>query len=78
LAFCQAGETNIPMSRNTNTEAPQPGQQPELPPTTPDDIAQPEPPPLPPDAPQPTAPVREPGSPAPAGDLPASEPTRLA
>jgi hypothetical protein len=68
---------NLGMSRNTNTEQPQPGQQPELPPTHPEDPAQPEPPPLPPDAPQPTAPVEEPGAPMPAGDPPASEPTRL-
>jgi hypothetical protein len=61
---------NIGMSRNTNTEQPQPGQQPELPPTHPEDPAQPEPPPLPPDAPQPTAPVEEPGTPKPAGDPP--------
>jgi hypothetical protein len=69
---------NRRMSRNTNTEQPQPGQQPELPPTHPDDPAQPEQPPLPPDAPTPTAPVQEPTTPRPAGDPPATEPTRLA
>ena len=65
------------MSRNPNVEPPQPEQQPELPPTHPDDPAQPEPLPLPPDAPTPTAPVREPGTPKPVGDPPVSEPTRL-
>ena len=65
------------MSRNPNTETPPPGQQPDLPPTHPDDPSRPEPPPLPPDAPTPIAPVREPGSPKPAGDPPTAEPTRL-
>ena len=70
----QKGET---LSRNPNAEPPQPAQQPELPPTHPDDPAQPEPPPLPPDAPTPTAPIEEPGTPKPAGDPPVNEPTRL-
>src|ERR1043165_634989 len=48
------------MSRDPNTDQPQPGQPSELPPTRPSDPVQPEPPPLPPDAPTPTAPVREP------------------
>lgn len=68
------GET---LTRNPNAEPPQPEQQPELPPTRPDDPAQPEPPPLPPDAPTPNAPVEEPGTPKPAGDPPVNEPTRL-
>lgn len=57
-----------------------PGQQPDMPPTRPNDPAQPEPLPLPPDSPRPTAPVREPEpAPAqPAGDPAPSEPTRLA
>ena len=66
------------MTRNPNVEPPHPEPSPELPPTYPDDPAQPEPPPLPPDTPTPTAPVREPGTPKPAGDPPTSEPTRLA
>ena len=65
------------MSRNPNADPPQPEQQPELPPTHPDDPAQPEPLPLPPDAPTPTSPVEEPGTPKPAGDPPVNEPTRL-
>ena len=66
------------MSRNPNVDPPQPDQQPELPPTHPDDPAQPEQqPPLPPDTPTPTTPIEEPGTPRPAGDPPANEPTRL-
>lgn len=53
------------MSRNPNTDAPQP-------------VEQPEPMPLPPDSePTPPAPVREPGTPVPAGDPMPPEPTRL-
>ena len=69
------------MTRNPNTEQPQPVDQPDVPPAAPQDPARPEPLPLPPDADQqPPAPVREPGRTprAPAGDPPASEPTRLA
>jgi hypothetical protein len=57
-----------------------PGQQPDLPPTRPDDPAQPGRLPVPPDSPQPTAPVREPEpAPAqPAGDPTPAEPPRLA
>ena len=56
-----------------------PGQQPDMPPTRPEDPARPEPLPVPPDSPQPTAPVREPEpTPAqPAGDPMPPEPTRL-
>lgn len=76
FAFRKRGG-RVNLSRNPNVEPPQPAQQPELPPTRPDDPAQPEPPPLPPDAPTPTAPIEEPGTPKPAGDPPVSEPTRF-
>jgi hypothetical protein len=78
------------MSRNPNTDPPQPGEplpQPDtsdLPPIGPNDPilpdpSQPEPLPLPPDSqPSPAAPVREPDTPIPAGDPPTGEPTRLA
>ena len=57
-----------------------PGQQPDLPPTRPDDPLHPQPLPIPPDSPQPTEPVREPEpTPAqPAGDPAPTEPPRLA
>src|ERR1043165_86241 len=77
--FIKSLKADQSMSRDPNTDPPRPGQQPDLPPTRPDDPAQPEqPPPLPPDAPQPPAPVREPSTPKPAGDPPTAEPTRLA
>lgn len=67
------------MTRNPNAEPPQPGDQPDIPPTVPHDPAQPEPLPLPPDVdPSPAAPVREPDVPPPAGDPPSTEPMRLA
>ena len=71
------------MSRNPNTEKPQPGE-PDPTPIGPDapvvpDPAQPEPLPLPPDQQpsSPPAPVREPNNPQPAGDPPQGEPPRL-
>jgi hypothetical protein len=80
----------VHMSRNPNTEPPQPGDplpqpgEPEPPPITPGDPivpdpSQPEPLPLPPDSqPTPPAPVREPDAqPQPAGDPVTGEPTRL-
>jgi len=67
------------MSRNPNTELPQPIDRPYIPPARPDDPVQPgtEPLPLPPDAEPQPAPVGEPGTTVPAGDPPATEPTRL-
>ncbi len=69
------------MSRNPNTDPPQPGT-PDLPPTQPRDPVQPdpsrpEPLPIPPNTEPMPAPVREPNTPMPAGDQPPAEPTRL-
>jgi hypothetical protein len=69
------------MSRNPNTDPPQPSQQPELPVIQPNDPVQPdpmqpEPLPLPPDD-EPKAPVQEPDAAPLAGDPPTSEPTRF-
>jgi hypothetical protein len=80
--FIQFQPQDEQMSRNPNTDPPQPGQQPELPPTPQPhdplqpDHSQPEPLPLPPDA-EPKSPVQEPDTPPPAGDPPVSEPPRL-
>ena len=72
------------MSRNPNTDPPQPGSTPEdVPPTRPDDPLRPdpnhpEPLPMPPGrSPSPPAPVREPDTPPPIGDPGPNEPTRL-
>jgi len=77
-------EGDFLMSRNPNTDPPQPADQPELPPVAPHDPIKPDPEtpqelPLPPDAePSPPAPVREPDpTPPPAGDPQPSEPTRI-
>ncbi|HEY9402058.1 MAG TPA: hypothetical protein VIQ24_05155 [Pyrinomonadaceae bacterium] len=70
------------MSRNPNTDPPQPEQQPELPPTPQPhdplapDPSQPEPLPLPPDA-EPKSPVQEPDTPPPAGDPPTTDAPRM-
>jgi len=69
------------MSRNPNTDPPQPST-PDLPPTQPrdpvrPDPSRPEPLPIPPDTEPMPAPVREPNTPMPAGDTPPAEPTRL-
>jgi len=76
------------MSRNPNTDPPQPAdpgvpaEEPVMPPTHPHDPAQPDPThpqpaPLPPGS-DPVSPVREPGStPIPAGDPQPAEPTRF-
>jgi hypothetical protein len=71
------------MTRNPNTDPPQPADQPDIPPIIPDDPlrpdpTQPEPLPLPPDAdPSPRAPVVEPDTPMPAGDPQPLEPPRI-
>ena len=65
------------MSRNPNTEPPQPGVPDELPPTHPHDPITPDPVPLPPDRAPAHAPVREPETPQPAGDPLPVEPPRL-
>ncbi|HZH90032.1 MAG TPA: hypothetical protein VEX70_05345 [Pyrinomonadaceae bacterium] len=70
------------MSRNTNTDPPQPEQQPEMPPAREPhdplspDSSQPEPLPLPPDA-EPKSPVQEPDTPPAVGDPPVTESPRL-